>query len=127
MRLAFLLFFTLLSFSAGAVQPDEVLKDPVLEARAREISKNVRCLVCQGEAIDESNAGLARDLRLLVRERLKAGDSDAEIYAHLRARFGDYVLMSPPVEARTFFLWFGPFMVLCAGAAAVFMIVKRKS
>ncbi len=109
-----------------AVQPDEVLKDPALEARARQLSLELRCLVCQNQSIDDSNAPLARDLRLLVRERLTAGDDDAAIRSYLVARYGDFVLLKPPFDSRTFLLWFGPFAVLAAGATAVWLSARRR-
>ncbi|MEM7056506.1 MAG: cytochrome c-type biogenesis protein [Pseudomonadota bacterium] len=98
---------------AYGVEPDEILDDPALEARAREISKEVRCLVCRNESIDDSNAGLAKDLRLLVRERLVAGDSDAQVKDYLVERFGEYVLLKPPFSIANAALWFaGPFIFL---------------
>lgn len=98
---------------ALAVQPDEVLDDPVLELRAREISSGLRCLVCRNESIDESNAELARDLRLLVRERLVAGDTDAETVDHIVARYGEYVLLRPTFDGSTIVLWLaGPMLLL---------------
>ena len=109
---------------AFAVEPDEVLADPVLESRAREISRNVRCVVCQNEPIDSSNADIARELRLMVRERLVAGDSDADIEAFLVARYGDYVLFRPPLNARTLILWFGPFVILIFGVIALFFSLR---
>ncbi|MHA6343982.1 cytochrome c-type biogenesis protein [Roseivivax sp. CAU 1761] len=100
---------------AGAVQPDEMLADPALEARARAISEGLRCLVCQNESIDESNAPLARDLRLMVRERLSAGDSDAEVVAFLVERYGEFVLLAPTTEGWNRLLWAaGPLMFLTA-------------
>ena len=102
---------------AAAVQPDEILDDPVLEERARELSKGLRCLVCRNESIDESNADLARDLRLLVRERLVAGDSDDEVIDFVVNRYGEYVLLRPHASGSTLFLWAaGPLMLLIAGA-----------
>lgn len=101
---------------AGAVEPDEILKDPALEVRARAISAGLRCLVCQNETIDDSHAPLARDLRLLVRERLTAGDSDEAVVAYIVARYGEFVLLRPPVSARTFLLWAAPFGLLLAAA-----------
>jgi cytochrome c-type biogenesis protein CcmH len=109
-----------------AVEPDEKLDDPALEARAREISAGVRCLVCQNESIDSSNADLARDLRLLVRERLKAGDSDQEVRAFLVARYGDFVLLKPPVKPATYLLWFGPAVILLGGALGVLFYLRRR-
>ncbi len=99
-----------------AVQPDEVLDDPALEARARELSKELRCLVCRNESIDESNADLARDLRLLLRERLVTGDSDAEAIAFIVDRYGEYVLLRPTTGGANWILWAaGPLMLLVAG------------
>ena len=112
---------------AWAVQPDEILDDPVLEARARALSKEIRCLVCQNESIDSSNADLARDLRILVRERMTAGDSDAEVKAYLVARYGDFVLLDPPVKPSTYLLWFGPALVLLLGAGGVFVFFTRRA
>ncbi|EWY42399.1 cytochrome C biogenesis protein [Skermanella stibiiresistens SB22] len=112
---------------AFAVQPDEVLRDPAMEARAREISKELRCLVCQNQSIDDSNAPLARDLRVLVRQRLVAGDGDGEVLDYVTARYGDYVLLRPPFKASTYVLWLGPIAVLLLGAlgAALFLRGRR--
>jgi cytochrome c-type biogenesis protein CcmH len=101
--------------AALAVQPDEVLADPALEARAREISEGLRCLVCQNQSIDDSAAPLARDLRLLVRERLTAGDSDDAVRNYLVARYGDFILLKPPFAVQTMLLWLTPVLVLLAG------------
>lgn len=125
----FLFAFLLAIFlpvAAFAVQPDEVLADPVLEARARSISQQLRCLVCQGEDIDESAAGLARDLRLLVRERLIKGDSDEQVLEFVRGRYGDYVLMKPPLAPRTWLLWLTPVLVLLAGFLAVLRMMRPR-
>ena len=111
---------------AFAVNPDERLADPVLEARARALSQQLRCLVCQSESIDDSNADLAHDLRVLVRDRLKAGASDADVLAYLRARYGDYVLLDPPVERATWLLWFGPGAVLLFVLAGVGIAARRR-
>lgn len=106
----------ILALPAAAVQPDEVLADPVLEERARELSKGLRCLVCKNESIDESNASLARDLRILVRERLVAGDSDDEAIAFIVDRYGEFVLLRPTVTGSNWLLWAaGPLMLLLAG------------
>ena len=122
----FFLLFLLLSTPALAVQPDEMLKDPGLEARARDISHGLRCLVCQGEDIDESNAGLAADIRKLVSERLVAGDSDEQVMAFLHDRYGDYVLMRPPLRPATLLLWFAPLIVLGAGCGIAFLYIRRR-
>lgn len=106
--------FSLIS-AANAVQPDEVLDNPVLEARARELSKDLRCLVCRNESIDESNADLARDLRILVRERLVRGDSDAQAMAFIVDRYGEYVLLRPTTSGANWLLWAaGPGMLILA-------------
>jgi len=97
---------------AHAVQPDEMLADPALEARARSISAELRCLVCQNQSIDDSNAPLARDLRLLVRERLKANDTDEQVRDYIVERYGDFVLLKPPMNAETLLLWLTPILVL---------------
>lgn len=111
---------------AWAVQPDEVLDDPALEARARELSKVLRCLVCRNESIDESNAGLARDLRLLLRERLVAGDSDAAAIAYIVDRYGEYVLLRPTATGSNWLLWAaGPLMLLLAGGVGWGYLRKR--
>jgi len=102
-----------------AVQPDEVLDDPELEARARVISQDIRCLVCQNQSIDDSNADLARDLRIIVRERLVEGDSNQEVKAFLVERYGDYVLLTPPLNIGTLLLWVGPFVLVGIGGAVI--------
>jgi cytochrome c-type biogenesis protein CcmH len=113
--------------SAHAVEPSEMLKNPALEARARAISKELRCLVCQNESIDESNADLAHDLRVLLRQRLEAGDTDRQAIAFIVARYGDFVLLRPPVEPATYLLWFGPAALLLAGAAGALLFVRRRN
>jgi cytochrome c-type biogenesis protein CcmH len=110
--------------AARAVQPDEQLKDPALEARARRLSAELRCLVCQNESIDDSNAPLARDLRLLVRERLTAGDTDRDIRAFLVGRYGEFVLLRPPFNWRTALLWTAPFAAL--GVAAMLLLARSR-
>jgi cytochrome c-type biogenesis protein CcmH len=115
-----------LASPVAAVQPDEVLADPALEARARALSKELRCLVCRNESIDESHAPLARDLRLLLRERLVAGDSDAEAMAFIVDRFGEYVLLNPTTTGTNLILWVaGPAMLLGGGAIAALYIRRR--
>jgi cytochrome c-type biogenesis protein CcmH len=108
------------------VQPDEVLADPVLEQRARALSRELRCMVCQNQSIDDSEAPLARDLRLLVRERLKAGDSDAEVLDFLVARYGEFVLLKPRVSWRTGLLWFAPPALLLAGGLVLLALWRRR-
>ena len=112
---------------ALAVQPDEVLADPALEARARAISRDLRCPVCQGEAIDDSNAPISRDLRLLVRERLVAGDNDTEVVDYIVARYGEFVLFNPRASGSGLILWLaGPAMLLAGGALA-FAVTRRRA
>ena len=122
----FALMVALMWSSAGAVMPDEVLADPVLEARARDISKNLRCLVCQNQSIDDSDAGLARDLRVIVRERLVAGDSDGEVIDFVVNRYGDFVLLNPPFKATTYVLWIGPVVIGALGLLAVVIFFRRR-
>ena len=110
---------------ARAVQPDEILRDPKLESRARTISAELRCLVCQNQSIDDSDAPLARDLRLLVRERLQAGDSDREVVRFVANRYGDFVLLKPPFTAETLVLWLGP-AALALGAATAIWAARRR-
>ena len=104
---------------ALAVEPDEMLADPALEARARSISQELRCLVCQNQSIDDSNAALAKDLRLIVRERLRAGDSDGAVLAFVEARYGEFVLLRPKLNAHTLLLWLAPLLLLAATAVGV--------
>lgn len=123
---ALILCLLLAASPALAVQPDEVLPDPALEARARQISHDLRCPVCQGETIDDSNAPISRDLRLLVRERLVAGDSDAEVVDYIVARYGEFVLFNPRASGSGLILWLaGPAMLLVGGALA-FALTRRK-
>ncbi len=121
-----ILLLVIIATPLWAVEPDEVLDDPVLEQRARDISANVRCVVCQNEPIDSSNAGVARDLRILIRERLVAGDSDQEIYDFLVARYGDFVLFRPPLKPSTYLLWGAPMLILLLGGLAVVLTLTRK-
>ena len=115
-----------LAVPAAAVQPDEVLQDPALEARARAISANLRCLVCQNQSIDDSDAPLAKDLRLLVRERLKAGDSDPEILDFVVARYGEFVLLKPRLTPHTLILWFATPALFLAALAAIALALRRR-
>jgi cytochrome c-type biogenesis protein CcmH len=125
-RFSFILFLLLTASGAFAVQPDEVLPDPALEARARALSKDLRCLVCQNQSIDDSDAPLARDLRILVRERLQAGDSDAQVIDFLVARYGQFVLLKPQLNWHTVALWLGPPGVLLTGALVLLFGVRRR-
>jgi len=111
-RLLLFLGLLLAPIAAAAVEPSEILDDPALEARAREIGKILRCQVCQNQSVNDSNAGLAKDIRLRVRERLVAGDSDQETIELVAARYGDYVLLKPPFKPATYLLWFGPLVLL---------------
>jgi len=110
-----------------AVQPDEVLKDPVLESRARDLSERLRCMVCQNQSIDDSDAPLARDLRLLVRERLTKGDSDGQVIDYLVDRYGEFVLLQPKFAAHTLILWLSAPLVLLLGGFALWLTRKRRS
>jgi cytochrome c-type biogenesis protein CcmH len=122
-----LVFWLAMAGAAAAVQPDEMLDDLALEERARELSKGLRCLVCRNESIDESNAELARDLRLLVRERLLQGDSDEEVIDFLVARYGEYVLLRPEATGSTLILYFaGPALLLAAAGIAVAYVRRRR-
>jgi cytochrome c-type biogenesis protein CcmH len=111
---------------AHAVEPSERLADPALEARARTLSKELRCLVCQNESIDDSNADLAHDLRVLLRQRIAAGDSDRQAVQYLVARYGDFVLLRPPVEPATYALWFGPPALLLVGGVGALLYLRRR-
>jgi cytochrome c-type biogenesis protein CcmH len=108
-----------------ATRPDEMLSDPALEARAEAISRDIRCVVCQSQSIEESDADVAHDLRVLIREQLKAGASDTEVKAFLVARYGDFILLQPPFKLKTALIWIGPFALLLGAAAAVFLFYRR--
>lgn len=112
--------------SAHGVNPGEVLDDPVLEERAREISKGLRCLVCQNQSIDDSDATLAKDLRVLVRDRLAAGDSNEEVLSYVVSRYGDFVLLKPPFKTATLVLWLGPVILILLGILS-FVLFFRKN
>ena len=127
MRVLLVLLIALWSAPALALIAGEELDDPALEARAREISKELRCLVCQNQSIDDSNAELAKDLRALVRERLLAGDSDSEVTAYVVARYGDFVLLRPPFKASTYALWLGPAVILVLAFAGAGVYMRRQS
>lgn len=117
---------TLLAGPALAVEPGERLDDPALESRARVLSQELRCLVCQNQSIDDSDAPLARDLRVLVRERIAEGDSDEEVLDYIVARYGEFVLLRPRVNTQTYLLWALPFIVLLCGTVAVVLTLRRK-
>ena len=120
----FLLFF--LVTPALAIQPDEILEDKLLEERARVISKELRCLVCQNQSIDDSDAPLARDLRVLVRERLQAGESDEKVIKFVVDRYGDFVLLRPPIKASTLALWISPIAILIVGVILLLMRFRKQ-
>ena len=125
-RLLLALAFLLTAFPAFAVNPDEVLADPALEARARTLSSQLRCMVCQNQSIDDSNAELARDLRLLVRERLKNGDSDQAVIDYVVSRYGEFVLLNPRLRGETLLLWGAPIVLFLAGATAMILFVRKR-
>lgn len=122
----FLLALLLSAAPALAVLPGEQLADPKLEARARAISQDLRCVVCQNQSIDDSDATIAHDLRLIVRERLMAGDGDQQVKAYIVRRYGPYVLLKPPLEPATVLLWFGPLLVLAAGGVGCAIYLRRR-
>jgi len=126
-RCLLILLTLLVSSPAFAVQPDEILNDPVLESRARTLSQELRCMVCQNQSIDDSDAPLAKDLRVLVRERLSAGDSNGQVIDFLVARYGEFVLLKPRMNAHTVLLWAAPFAVLVIAALAFFLAGRRKT
>jgi cytochrome c-type biogenesis protein CcmH len=116
----------LLCLPALAVEPSEMLPDKALEARARTISRELRCVVCQNQSVDDSNAEVAHDIRRAVRERLVAGDTNGEVLDYMVARYGDYVLLDPPFKPRTLILWFGTPVVLLGGALGLFLAARRR-
>ena len=124
---ALALVCALLPAAASAVLPSERLADPALEARARVISQDLRCQVCQNQSIDDSNASLAADLRRLVRERLTAGDSNEAVLSYVTQRYGDYVLLRPPLRTDTILLWYGPFGLLAAGLVGAAIYIRRRN
>jgi len=124
--LALALAVCVLSPAPGhAVDPREMLEDPALEARARDLSKGLRCVVCQNQSIDDSDATLARDLRVLVRERLKAGDSDKQVIDYVVSRYGDFVLLKPPFKVSTLVLWLGPLLIVMLAIGGAFFYFRR--
>lgn len=126
MVMAILMAAVLTAGPVVAVEPDEILDDPALEDRARALSRGLRCLVCQNQSIDDSNADLARDLRLLVRERLLAGDTDDAVIDYVTDRYGDYVLLQPPVKPTTYLLWFFPAVLFAAGLVVTARYLRRR-
>jgi cytochrome c-type biogenesis protein CcmH len=114
------------SFAFAGSLPQDRLLNPVLESRAENLFSQLRCLVCQNETIADSDARIAHDLRLLVRTRLTAGDTDTQIMDYIHSRYGDFVLMKPPLKPSTWLLWFGPFIILLAGIATIFHILRRQ-
>jgi cytochrome c-type biogenesis protein CcmH len=126
MRILLLILFLALTSSAWAIGPDEMLQDQALEARARNIGQSLRCLVCQNQSIDDSDADLARDIRILVRERLTAGDSDQQVVSYIVSRYGDFVLLKPPMKPETWALWFGPISLIVIAGTVIFVRSRRK-
>jgi cytochrome c-type biogenesis protein CcmH len=124
--LALVILLAALAGPALAVTPDEIMKDPVLEARARHLSQELRCMVCQNQSIDDSDAPLAHDLRVLVRDRLAKGDSDQQVLNFLVARYGDFVLLKPPLQFDTLLLWGLPPAALLAGLVALMIMARRR-
>jgi len=120
--LCFIQFYSNISFS---LDPDEILENKKLETRARIISKNTRCLVCQNQSIDESNAPLAKDLRIIIRKKIIEGKTDSEIYKFLTDRYGDFILLKPPLKLSTFVLWFLPIILLLIGISIIFYHNKK--
>ena len=116
-----------LAIPAHAVRPDEMLADPALEARAREIGQELRCLVCRNQSIDDSDADLAHDLRVLVRRRLTAGDTDQQVIDYVVSRYGDFVLLKPPFKLDTYLLWLGPGLILLAGLWGIGRYMRRQA
>jgi Uncharacterized protein involved in biosynthesis of c-type cytochromes len=125
--LALFLVFASANLAAAVVSPDEMLDDPALEARARALSAQLRCMVCQNQSIDDSDAELARDLRLLVRERILAGDTDEQVISYLTSRYGEFVLLKPQFNARNLILWGTPVIVLIAGGILVLAATRRRA
>ena len=125
-RLALLLGLMIAASAAHAVQPDEVMRDPVLEARARALSAELRCMVCQNQSIDDSDAPLARDIRLLIRDRIAKGESNDAVRDFLVSRYGDFILLRPPFAPQTLLLWAGAPLALVAGAFALWRAARRR-
>ena len=126
-RFLLALVLMLAAAPAFAVNPDEVLSDPSLEARARALSAKLRCLVCQNQSIDDSNAELAKDLRLLVRERITDGDTDKQVLNYIVSRYGEFVLLKPPFNVRTLLLWGAPVLLILAGGVSLTVFVRNRA
>ena len=126
-RLLLALTLMLAAAPAFAVNPDEMLSDPALEARARTLSAQLRCMVCQNQSIDDSNADLAKDLRLLVRERITDGDSDEEVLNYIVSRYGEFVLLKPRFSLRTLLLWGTPVLLILAGGVSLVVFARRRA
>ena len=123
-----IVFITCLTLNNSyAVEPDEILQNQAQESRARNISKNIRCLVCQNQSIDESNAPLAKDLRILIRNKIKEGNDDEKIYKFLTDRYGDFILLNPPLKLSTIILWVAPFILFIFGIFIIFFHNKRSN
>ncbi|WP_375675046.1 MULTISPECIES: cytochrome c-type biogenesis protein CcmH [unclassified Bartonella] len=129
-KILWIVFFLMATFPfrlAIAVEPDEILKNKILEARARHISSHLRCPVCQNQSIDDSDSALARDLRLLIRERLKMGYSNQQVTDFLVERYGEFILLKPPLNKITWFLWFSPLIIIIIGVSIIFFHFKRNN
>ncbi|GAA3079067.1 cytochrome c-type biogenesis protein CcmH [Rhizobium viscosum] len=126
-RLLIILFVIFAPLAAFAVNPDEMLSDPALEARARTLSAELRCMVCQNQSIDDSNADLAKDLRLLVRERITDGDSDDEVLNYIVSRYGEFVLLKPRFSVRTLLLWGAPVLLILAGGVSLIVFARKRA
>jgi len=124
-EILFIFLFQFLINNSYAVEPDEILIDKKQETKARNISQNIRCMVCQNQSIDESNAPLAKDLRILIRNKIQEGKTDKEIYKFLTDRYGDFILLKPPLKLNTYILWFLPFVFLIIGIFIVFLHNKK--
>jgi cytochrome c-type biogenesis protein CcmH len=127
LRILLIAAFALIAASAAAVQPDEVMKDPALEARARTLSAELRCMVCQNQSIDDSDAPLARDIRLLIRERISQGESNTAVRDFLVSRYGNFILLKPPVELSTLLLWLSGPLALALGAVGIWFAARRRA
>jgi cytochrome c-type biogenesis protein CcmH len=126
-RALLIVAFALVAASAAAVQPDEIMKDPTLEARARTLSAELRCMVCQNQSIDDSDAPLARDIRLLIRDRIGQGESNDAVRAFLVSRYGNFILLKPPLEPATLLLWASGPLTLALGALGIFLAARHRA